>query len=117
VQRGKLARSVTWQEPIEEPREHSTARKATVDVRETHADTGASSSISKDLGDFIQLFWTKEPYLIDTAQDGVMMMTHFYGTTRTWASGDRGGSLLLTQEDVLWVPEVSGDLLSLGKLM
>jgi hypothetical protein len=30
--------------------------------------------------------------------------------------GDRGEKLLLTQEDVLWMPEASGDLLSLGKL-
>jgi hypothetical protein len=116
VQRGRLARSVTWQEPIEEPRERIIARKATVDVKETHADSGCSSSISKDVDDFIQLFYKEDPYLIDTAQDGVMMKTHFYGTTRTWAGGDRGEKLLLTQEDVLWVPEASGDLLSLGKL-
>jgi hypothetical protein len=45
-----------------------------------------------------------------------MMKAHFYGTTRTWAGGDRGEKLLLTQEDVLWVPEASGDLMSLGKL-
>jgi hypothetical protein len=109
--RGRLARSVTWQEPIEEPRERFTARKATVDVEETHADSGCSSSISKDVDDFIQLFYKEDPYLIDTAQDGVMIMTHFYGTTRTWAGGDRGEKLLLTQEDVLWVPEASGDLL------
>jgi hypothetical protein len=76
VQRGRLARSVTWQEPIEEPRERFTARKATVDVKETHADSGCSSSISKDVDDFIQLFYKKDPYLIDTAQDGVMMKTH-----------------------------------------
>jgi hypothetical protein len=87
-------------------------------VKETHADSGCSSSISKDVDDFIQLFYQEDPYLIDTPQDGVMMKTHFYGTTRTWAGGDRGEKLLLTQEDVLWVPEASGesDLLSLGKL-
>jgi hypothetical protein len=66
--------------------------------------------------DFIQLFHKEDPYLIDTAQDGVMMKTHFYGTTRTWAGGDRGEKLLLTQEDVLWVPEAAGDLLSLGEV-
>jgi hypothetical protein len=74
-------------------------------VKETHADSGCSSSISKDVNHVIQLFYKEDPYLIDTAQDGVMMKTHFYGTTRcrTWAGGDRGEKLLLTQEDVLWV--------------
>jgi hypothetical protein len=66
--------------------------------------------------DFIQLFHKEDPYLIDTAQDGIMMKTHFHGTIHTWAGGDRGEQLLLTQEDVLWVPEATGDLLSLGKL-
>jgi hypothetical protein len=46
-------RSVTWQEPIEEPRKRFTARKATVDVKETHADSGCSSNILKDVDDFI----------------------------------------------------------------
>jgi hypothetical protein len=97
VQRGRLERSVTWQEPIEELSERFTVRKATVEVhaKETHADSGCSSSISKDVDDFIQLFYKEDPYLIDTAQDGVMMKTHFYGTTRTWAGGDRGEKLLL----------------------
>jgi hypothetical protein len=50
VQRGRLARSVTWQEPIEELSERFAARKATVDVhtKETrtrrHAAGAAAAS-------------------------------------------------------------------------
>jgi hypothetical protein len=37
-------------------------------------------------------------------QDGAKMVTHFYGTTRTWAGDDNDQWLLLTQENVLYVP-------------
>jgi hypothetical protein len=46
-----------------------------VHAKETHVDSGCSSSISKDV-DSIKLFYKEDPYLIDTAQDGVMMKTH-----------------------------------------
>ena len=73
-------------------------------MKEAHADSGCSMSISMDINDFVQLFFVQNPFLIDTAQVGVTMSTHFYGTTRTWAGGDLDSWLLLTQEDVLFVP-------------
>ena len=80
------------------------------------ADSGCSSSISRSESDFVAIFYTKEPYVIDTAQAAASMKTHFYGTTRVWAKGDGDEWLLMTQEDVLYVPEASEDLLSLSKL-
>jgi hypothetical protein len=62
------------------------------------------------------MYYTKAPFVIDTAQGGATMETHFVGTTRTWAGGDDDAWLLMTQEDVLFVPGALEDLLSLGKL-
>jgi hypothetical protein len=62
------------------------------------------------------MYYTKAPFVIDTAQDGATMETHFIGTTRTWAGGDDDTWLLMTQEGVLFVPGASEDLISLGKL-
>jgi hypothetical protein len=63
------------------------------------------------------MYYTKAPFVIDTAQGGVTMETYFVGTTRTWAGGDDDTWLLMTQEDVLFVvPGASEDLISLGKL-
>ena len=52
------------------------------------ADSGCSSSISRSENDFVAMFYTKNPFVIDTAQAKVTMKTHFYGTTRMWANGD-----------------------------
>ncbi len=68
-----------------------TAHRASIivgDDLDTYLDTGSSSTIDNCLVNFIHLVYHKRPFLIDTAEKGVTMRTHFSGTTRTEAKGD-----------------------------
>lgn len=85
------------------------------DERSVYADSGASRTIVTKLDSFVYLRYSKEPFLIETA-NGDVMRTHLVGTVRIQLKGDGGAWSDFTLTDVLYLPEAAGDLLSLCRL-